>query len=66
MVTRIRGAKRVGKQRACRARRVRIGEPDERLTGCAGVAAVTETDRVLGLSTALERHIVRSRCAVGA
>ncbi len=40
-----------------RGRRVRIGAPDERLTPCAGVQAVREVDRVLGLTAALERHV---------
>ena len=35
-------------------RRVRIGRPDLRLTGHAGVAAVTEADRVLGIADALD------------
>jgi hypothetical protein len=36
---------------------VRIGAPDASLTGCAGVVAVSETDRVLGLAAALDAHI---------
>jgi len=36
---------------------VRIGAPDERLTPCAGVEAVREADRVLGLSGTLNRRI---------
>ena len=35
-------------------RRVRIGWPDLRLTGHAGVAAVTEADRVLGIADGLD------------
>ena len=35
-------------------RRVRIGRPDLRLTGHAGVAAVTEADRVLGIADGLD------------
>ena len=35
-------------------RRVRIGAADPRLTGHAGVAAVTEVDRVLGIAQALD------------
>ncbi|GAA5228603.1 transposase [Paeniglutamicibacter antarcticus] len=45
-----------GKKRH-RARRVRIGPPDPRLTPAAGIEAVSEPDRVLGLSTALEAGI---------
>jgi hypothetical protein len=40
-----------------RSRRVRIGERDRRLTPCAGVEAVREVDRVLGLTAALEQGI---------
>jgi hypothetical protein len=40
-----------------RARRVRIGERDRRLTPCAGVEAVREVDRVVGLTAALERGV---------
>jgi len=36
---------------------VRIGAPDPRLTPCAGVEAVREVDRVLGLTAALDRHV---------
>lgn len=36
-----------------RARRVRIGTPDTRLTPAAGVETVRELDRILGISTAL-------------
>ena len=54
-MARIRGSKRVAKRR--RARRVRIGAPDRRLTPCAGVEAVREVDRVLGLTGALDRHV---------
>ena len=35
-------------------RRVLIGEADPRVTGHAGVAAVAELDRVLGISSALD------------
>ena len=38
-------------------RRVRIGAVDPRLTGHAGVAAVTELDRVLGIGQALDAGI---------
>lgn len=55
-MARIRGSKRVGKRRY-RARRVRIGMADPRLTPCAGVEAVREVDRVLGLTGALDRHV---------
>jgi hypothetical protein len=36
---------------------VRIGAPDASLTPSAGVAALAEADRVLGLTAALDRHI---------
>ena len=36
---------------------MRIGAPDASLTGCAGVAALAEADRVLALTVALDRHI---------
>jgi hypothetical protein len=58
-MARIRGRKRVGKQRGHTARRVRIGARDQRLTPCAGVEAVREMDRVLGLTDVLDRHIGR-------
>ncbi|MGY5885040.1 IS1380 family transposase [Modestobacter lacusdianchii] len=57
MVARIRGRKRSGGQVRRRARRVRIGEADERLTSCAGVEAVRELDQVLGVTAALEEHV---------
>lgn len=57
MVATIRAGKRRGQQKRRRARRVRIGAPDARLTQCAGVEAVREVDRVLGLTGALERGI---------
>jgi hypothetical protein len=40
-------------------RRVRIGAVDPRLTGHAGVSAVTEVDRVLGIGQALDAGIGR-------
>ena len=40
-------------------RRVRIGPVDARLTGHAGVAAVTEADRVLGIADALDGAVGR-------
>lgn len=52
----VRGGERNGKRRR-RARRVRIGTADRRLTPCAGVEAVREVDRVLGVTTALDRHV---------
>ena len=45
---------------ACRRRgfrRVRIGPADSRLTGHAGVSAVTESDRVLGIAQALDSAV---------
>lgn len=56
-MARIRGRNWSGRQTRRRARRVRIGAPDERLTPCAGLEAVRETDRVLGVTAALERGI---------
>lgn len=59
----IRGKKRSGKRRKntnkarVRARRVRVGAPDQRLTPAAGVEAVRETDRVLGVTAALDAGI---------
>ena len=47
-----------GKQRK-RARRVRIGAADPRLTPAAGVEAVRELDRVLGITAALDAGIGR-------
>jgi hypothetical protein len=45
------------KYRRRRARRVRIGAVDEQLTAAAGVEAVRELDRVLGVTAALEAGI---------
>jgi hypothetical protein len=53
----VRGGKRSSQRRAGRRSRVRIGEADASLTPCAGVAAVTEVDRVLGLVDTLDAHI---------
>lgn len=57
----IRGNKRVQKSNTrparARTRRVRIGAPDPRLTPAAGVEAVRETDRVLGLTRTLDNGI---------
>ncbi|MEX2289817.1 MAG: hypothetical protein WD794_05755 [Mycobacteriales bacterium] len=36
---------------------MRVGQADRRLTPCAGVEAVREVDRVLGVTGALDRHI---------
>ena len=44
-------------KRRKRARRVRIGAPDRRLTPTAGVEAVRELDRVLGVTAALDGAI---------
>lgn len=52
----IRGSKRRQKKRA-RARRVRVGEPDPRLTRAAGVEAVRELDRVLGIADTVDAHV---------
>lgn len=40
-----------------RARRVRVGRPDGQLTSAAGLEAVRELDRVLGVTTALTTGI---------
>jgi DDE family transposase len=56
-VARLRGRNRSGRQTRRRPRRVRIGAPDERLTPCAGLEALRETDRVLGVTAALERGV---------
>lgn len=52
----IRGSKKRKKQR-CRARRVRIGAPDPRLTRDGGVEAVRELDRVLAITDTLDAHL---------
>jgi len=46
-----------GKQRRRRARRVRVGAADGQLTSAAGLEAVRELDRVLGVTGALEAGI---------
>lgn len=46
-----------GPQRRRRARRVRIGTPDRRLTAAGGLEAMRELDRVLGITTALDGGI---------
>jgi hypothetical protein len=53
----MRGSKQRVEKRRRRARRVQIGTADRRLTPSAGVEAVRELDRVLGLTGALDRHI---------
>lgn len=55
-----------GRKRRVRARRVRVGAPDARLTGCAGVEAVRELDRVLGITARWTRAWERSRSVAGA
>ena len=55
----LRGKKKTpktGKKRQ-RARRVRIGTPDPRLTPAAGIEALREADRVLGLTDSLDAGI---------
>lgn len=54
----VRGSHKQAKQRK-RARRVRIGASDPRLTPVAGVEAVRELDRVLGITRALDQAIGR-------
>ncbi|WP_164520515.1 IS1380 family transposase [Specibacter cremeus] len=44
-------------RKRARARRVRIGAPDDRLTPAAGVEALREVDRVLGITAALDAGI---------
>ncbi len=57
-MARIRGAKKAAKRtRRARARRVRVGRADPRLTPVAGIEAVRETVRVLGLTGALQGSI---------
>jgi hypothetical protein len=53
MLSQLASPKRAGRRRGF-GRRVGIGEADARLTGHAGVAAVTEADRVLGIAQALD------------
>lgn len=52
----IRGQKQRRKNRS-RARRVRLGERDPRLTPAAGVEAVRELDRVLAVGATIDRHV---------
>ena len=52
----IRGSKKQRKKRS-RARRVRVGAPDFRLTASGGVEAVRELDRVLAISATLDAHV---------
>ena len=54
----LRGPQGRTKQRK-RARRVRIGAPDPRLTPVAGVEAVRELDRALGITKVLDQAIGR-------
>lgn len=53
----LRGPRQQAKQRRRRARRVRIGAPDRRLTPVGGVEAVRELDRALGVTAALDDAI---------
>src|SRR5674476_1425374 len=50
----LRKVRAVEKHRRRRARRVRVGRPDGQLTSAAGLEAVRELDRVLGVTGALE------------
>lgn len=52
----IRGRKKRRKQRS-RARRVRVGAPDSRLTPAAGVEVVRELDRVLAIKATVDGHL---------
>ncbi|WP_448072795.1 IS1380 family transposase [Georgenia yuyongxinii] len=49
--------KKQDRRRRVRARRVRIGTADARLTGAAGVEAVRELDRVLRITGALDEGV---------
>ncbi len=53
----LRGKKKNTHKTRVRARRVRVGAADHRLTPVAGVEAVREADRVLGLTRALDHGI---------
>ena len=52
-----RGKKKNTRNPRVRARRVRVGVPDGQLTPAAGIEAVREADRVLGITTALDAGI---------
>ena len=52
-----RGKKKNARDSRVRARRVRVGVPDGRLTPADGIEAVREADRVLGITTALDAGI---------
>ena len=52
-----RGKKKNTRTARIRARRVHVGVPDERLTPAAGIEAVREADRVLGITAALDAWI---------
>ncbi|WP_125614405.1 IS1380 family transposase [Specibacter cremeus] len=52
-----RGTKQDKRKARVRARRVRLGAPDARLTPAAGVEAIREVDRVLGVAAALDAGI---------
>jgi len=64
MLSRMASAKGAQRRRGFR-RRVRFGPADARLTGHAGVAAVTEADRVLGIADALDCASARSSSVTG-
>lgn len=49
----LRSKNMLAKLRRRRARRVRIGAPDHRLTDVGGVETIREIDRVLGITSAL-------------
>src|SRR5664280_947220 len=53
----LRKVRAVEKHRRRRARRVRVGRPDGQLTSAAGLEAVRELDRVLGVTGALQAGI---------
>ena len=61
----LRGSSKQAKQRRRRARRVRVGAPDGRLTPVAGVEAVRELDRVLGWLTGYDAAGLQQQCEGG-
>jgi hypothetical protein len=56
-VATIRGSKKQRQKKRSRARRVRVGAPDARVTGSAGVEVVRELDRVLGVVEAIDAEV---------
>jgi hypothetical protein len=56
-VATIRGSRKQQKKNRARARRVRVGVPDPRVTGSAGLEAVREVDRVLGIVNTIDARV---------